>query len=271
MNKSRIRDRASQATQGLEQTWELLRTLIPQLPPAVVVVLNTSSRRRQLGDFTPSVWRYRHEQNVHEIGISPDLFHTPEEVLCTFLHEASHAVLFASDRHSPQHIAGCSPDGYYHRKEFRDTCRELGLECLFKNRRYGWCLTQWPADGVPERYHDILHLLKGTLPWGTGKQKIQRLQGDKPPASGHTKLLCQCAQPRAIYVSMSVKTAGGIVCRFCNGIFRTEDARHGGEAGTPVRGGPGEPLLGLAAVAHARTVVSVCLSARLSAACHRSG
>ena len=145
VNKSRIRYRASQATQGLEQTWELLRTLIPKLPPAVVVVLNTSSRRRKLGDFTPSVWRYRHEKNVHEIGISPDLFHTPEEVLCTLLHEAAHAVLFARDRHSPQHIAGCGPDGYYHRKEFRDTCRDLGLECLFKNRRYGWCLTQWPT------------------------------------------------------------------------------------------------------------------------------
>lgn len=222
MTKSRIRDRASRATQGLEQTWELLRKLIPQLPPAVVVVLNTKSRRRTLGEFTPSVWRYRPEKNVHEIGISPTLFHTPAAVLCTLLHEAAHAVLYARERQSPQHLAGCSADGYYHRTEFRDTCRELGLECLFNNRRYGWSLTQWPADGVPDRYSHLLHLLKGSLPWGTGKQKIQRLQGVKPPASGHTKLLCQCAQPRAIYVSKSVKSAGGIVCSFCNRAFRAE-------------------------------------------------
>src|SRR5439155_16978937 len=159
------RDRASRATRGLEQAWEMLRKLIPHVPPAVVVVLNTQSRRRAFGDFTPSVWRYRPEKNVHEIGISPDLFHAAEDVLGTLLHEASHAVLFARAPQSARHSAGCGPDGYYHRKEFRDTCRELGLECLFKNRRYGWCLTQWPASGVPERYHPVLHLLKDTLPW----------------------------------------------------------------------------------------------------------
>ena len=125
-----------------------------------------------------------------------------------------------------RHFAGCSvgKDQYYHRKEFRNTCRELGLECLFHNRRYGWCLTQWPVAGVPERYHAILHLLTA-LPWGTQAPQLprQRLQGAKTPPAGLTKLLCQCAKPRAIYASKTVQSAGGIECLFCRREFRAED------------------------------------------------
>jgi hypothetical protein len=227
MQKSRIKDRASRATQCLEEAWELLRKRIPKLPPVVVVVLNTNSRRRLHGAFVPSTWRYRQAKKVHEIGISPALFPTPADLLGTLLHEAAHAVLFETDAQNPRHIAGCSvgKDRYYHRTEFRETCRALGLECLFRNRRYGWALTQWPAAGVPERYQPILYLLTRALPWGTQAHRLQRqrLPGAKTPAAGHTKLLCQCAKPRGIYVSQAVKAAGGIVCLFCHTEFRAED------------------------------------------------
>ena len=215
MNKSRVKDRGSKASQCLERTWMDLRELLPGLPPAIIVLLGADSRRKKLGHFAWSTWKYRDDRKVHEIGISPDLFERPEEALCTILHEAAHALLYEKDK-----TGGCGPDFYYHKKVFRDTCRRLGLECKFRNSRYGWTNTYWPEKGVPDRYSKILEFLKESLPWGTGVPYIPPIQieGQSSPLSGHTRLVCKCKN-RCVYVNKTMLDQGGIICKFCGSEF----------------------------------------------------
>jgi hypothetical protein len=66
--------------------------------------------------------------------------------------------------------AGCGGDGYYHREEFQQACRKLGLECEFNNRRYGWSRTRWPDAGVPAKYDTVLKLLREDIPLGLSHQ-----------------------------------------------------------------------------------------------------
>lgn len=215
--KSRVEDRSSKATVCLEAVWQRLGEQIHGLPGAVVLILHAHASRR--GHFSPSTWKYVADRNVHEVAVNPNLFETPAELLATLVHEAAHAVLFEGNPARINHCGGCSRDGYYHRREFRDQCRLLGLECGFVNNRYGWCRTWWPEGGVPDRYSAILNLLTNSLPWGTGAQPIFRVRTRETPKSGHVKLVCKCSPPRRIYSTKSVLVKGGIRCECCNTNF----------------------------------------------------
>lgn len=157
-----IQDRASRATHCLERAWQMLRKLYPELPQAVIVIISADRRRGRLGHFSGAQWRYRAPQRIHEVGVSPDLFRQYEDLLEVLLHEAAHAILYKQDA-----SAGCGSGGYYHRHEFRDKCIALGLECKFRNTRYGWTDTQWPPRRkVPTRYQGVLSYLRRHLPLG---------------------------------------------------------------------------------------------------------
>ena len=157
-NKSRISDRASIATKALETAWAMLIELHHNIPHAVVTLLTSGDRRRERGHISYSVWQYRDDKRRHEVGISSDLFQDPENLLCTMLHEATHAILHKAN-------GGFTPGApgkrlYYHRKSFRDTCKKLGLECAFRDTRHGWTLTSWPDGKIPDMYAAVLKHLK---------------------------------------------------------------------------------------------------------------
>lgn len=218
-NKSRISDRASIATKVLETAWGMLIELHHKIPHAVVTLLTAGDRRRKSGHLTPSTWKYRDDKQRHEVGITPHFFQDPGNLLSTMLHEAAHAILHKEN-------GGCTPDRYnhYHRKCFRDTCRELGLECEFMDTRHGWTLTSWPDGKTPDSYVPVLKYLKKELPKGTGRQipgKIpgRKVSGRQLPKSGHIRLSCQCDKPRNIYVNKSVLKNGGIRCDLCGSNF----------------------------------------------------
>jgi hypothetical protein len=124
-------------------------------------VLTASTRQTIQGHFAPCAWRAGTDKQGHELAIAPHLFDTPKELLGTLLHEAAHGLLFEWGLNG-----GCGPDGYYHREEFRNVGRKLGLTCEFSNRRYGWNMTCWPNNTVPGRYRAIAALLRRDLPWG---------------------------------------------------------------------------------------------------------
>ena len=217
MSDDRIENRGSKAARRLETAWDMLRVRTPGLPPAVMVVI-ASPRGRKLGHFAPHTWRADPGANAHEIAISPALFDSAEALLATLAHEAAHAVLFG--KFSARHVGGVSRDGYYHRKEFRDTCREVfSLDCQFVNTRRGWSQTAWPASGVPERYRSIVKYLKRAMPFGTGGFARVLRPGRPTPRSGHTRLAFRCDRPRSIYVRNSAMREGGIVCRLCASEF----------------------------------------------------
>lgn len=139
----------------------MILELEPCLPQVVVVIFAAGTRPSLRGHFANCVWRTASDGQGHEVAIDPNLFEQPEELLATMLHEAAHALL-----HDWGLNGGCGEDGYYHRVEFRNVCRRLGLECDFSNRRYGWNRTRWPVAGVPERYGRIVVMLRQELPWG---------------------------------------------------------------------------------------------------------
>lgn len=166
MIRTDLKTRSSTATKCLERVWTMLRTVQPCLPEVVIVIHSPRGKRRKLGHFLGCVWQAAEPGGGHEVGVSPELFESPGELLGTLLHEAAHALLYEWGLN-----AGCGPDGYYHREEFRNVCRKLGLECEFTNKRYGWSSTRWPAAGVPKQYQPLVELLRRDLPWGLRKEK----------------------------------------------------------------------------------------------------
>ncbi len=209
-----IAERATQVTQALRSAWEGLRQIDQRIPAAVLLTLSAGDRRSKLGHIAFSSWQYRESEGAHEVAISPDLYETPEAVLECMLHEAAHAILY------PVHSGGCGPDRRYHRREFRDLCRELGLECNWRHGRYGWCDTQWPTTGVAECYMPVLKGLEENLPLGTGSYAAPRHQPRKLPPKGHVRLCCACSKPRSVYVGRAKAAEGGIICARCQCAFR---------------------------------------------------
>jgi hypothetical protein len=212
--KSSIENRASRAVGCLEHVWAWLRASDPRIPAAVLLVIDAAGRKRRLGHFAHSTWRYRDDQGAHEVGISPRLFESAEDVLAALLHEAAHAI-----NHGLR-IDDCGPDGYYHRKEYCETARSLGLECGFRNRRYGWTSTRFPPGGLPERYRPIVAYLRRSLPWGSQAQS-QIAWVDRPrPTPGHLRLTCGCpGAGRTIFARPRIAEDGGVRCDLCSELF----------------------------------------------------
>jgi SprT-like family len=204
-------DRGSTAIKCIEEAWTQLRELHSHLPRAVIVLLDAATRNRRRGHFAQSAWQSHGQSKSHEIGISPALFGSPKQLLATLLHEAAHAINYEKK------LSDCS-GRYYHRKEFRDMSTRLGLDCRFRNTRYGWSITGWPQNReIPPRYLPILKHLQNSLPRGSGVQPSLMTRGKRLPKTGHVRLECRC--PRSLYTNHTVADKGGISCSICNSDF----------------------------------------------------
>jgi hypothetical protein len=196
----------------------MLRDLHPKIPPAVILVYSWHTRRPHQkggilrGHFARQTWRARGPKKRHEIGISPYLFSEPKDVLNVLLHEAAHATLFEEDPKGEFHVAGCSPgDPFYHRTEFRDLCLKWGLHCSFRNKRYGFCDTEWPDSEVSRMYKPAMEILKRDLPLGV------QIDHHEPSRRQLFRLVCRCE--RSICARLPVVEEGGIRCALCGGEF----------------------------------------------------
>lgn len=215
MGKFTTDRRGSEAAQCLENAWAELRRLIDGLPKAVLIPLDVEGRRTRRGHFGAGGWRKR-TGKIHEIAVSPLLFDKPEDVLCTLLHEAVHAVLHEEDPDNPVHAAGCSrTDPYYHRKEFQRKAEEIGLACDFMNRRYGWSATGWPPSGVPDRYRPVVSLIRKEMPAGAVGQPVRRTRRTVTRVT----LLCRCATARSLTMELDLWRQGPVVCSLCKTAF----------------------------------------------------
>jgi hypothetical protein len=183
-----------------------------------MVPLDVVGRRHRRGHFAPATWNVRGDRRAPEVAINPALFTDPESLLTTMLHEAAHALLFASDI-GGRHVGGVSATNpYYHRRTFRDACIKLGLECRYHNRRYGWTITDWPATGMPEQYRGVVRVL-ARLPFGGGTPLRRRPEGRPPPPFSLVRLRCACTPARTILVARS-KDTDGISCTRCQSEFQ---------------------------------------------------
>lgn len=214
-NKSRISDRASIATKALEDAWTMLIKINHNIPHVIVTILTAGDRKRKHGHLSPTVWQYRDNKRRHEVGLSSNLFEDKGNLLCTMLHEATHAIL-----HKENWGCSRSANPKYHIVSFRDTCEKLGLKCVFRDTRDGWALTSWPDDKIPDIYEPVLKHLKKEIPKGTGWGRIVKGPGQDLPKPGHIRLSCKCdGKRRSIYVNKSVLEEGGIICDLCGAKF----------------------------------------------------
>ena len=209
--------RGAQVVQCLEETWSLLRAAVTSysIPDAVIVVLAAGQRKRKLGHFAHSCWRYDRRLHTHEVAVSPSIFELPAQVLLTLLHEAVHAALFEIDG-----TGGTHPQGYYHNKHFRDTSLAFGMHCVFNGTRHGWNLTTWKDGRVPAVYRNVLRYLQTNMPLGTAPVEVLPREGTRTPDPGRLPMLCRCRPPRRIYASTRERVEGGIRCERCGENFK---------------------------------------------------
>ncbi len=218
VNKTKISTRASTATKTLEEAWQMIMEINRKkykIPLAVIIILSAGDRGKKRGHHARNAWEYKGQQRKAEVGINSSLFKSPENLLCTMIHEATHAIL--TDKHN----AGMGSTRSYHTKVFRDTCFKLGLHCEFYNTRHGWNLTRWPKDQVPQQYIPVVKYLRKNLPKGTSQG------GDKPKVSklGYIRLECKCKIQggNSILVTKTmlrrISEKGGIRCELCDSLF----------------------------------------------------
>jgi hypothetical protein len=112
--------------------------------------------------------------------------------------------------------------GYYHRAEFRHAATQLGLQVHFLNRRYGFCVTTWPASGVPEKYRGVLETLSQFAV--VASNQLPR-HAAPPPAKKQVPwvvLRCACAPVRITRAQPEELHRGEIVCAACGERFPPE-------------------------------------------------
>ena len=203
----------------LESAWSELRAIIPNLPTVVMLVLSARTYSRR-GHFARDIWRKRHnEQLLHEVAVHPGMFESPDDLLITILHEAAHAILWEGRGPRDKHCCGISLKGYYHRKEFRVTATDLGLEVHFLNRPYGHCVTIWPAPGVPERYRTLLATLRQFSVVASKRLPPRVIPPVTKKQIPWISLRCACNPPRTLRCHPREAHSGDIICGVCGGRF----------------------------------------------------
>jgi hypothetical protein len=208
---------SSRLAKVLGAAWGQLRELIPGLPAVVLLILSAREYRRR-GHFAREAWQKRlGEDLLHEVAVHPGMFECPEDLLVTILHEAAHALLWEKRKHGEKHCCGVSLTGYYHRKEFRDAAVALGLDVHFLNRRYGFCVTTWPAAGIPARYRSVLATL-GQFAVVASRRLPPRVV---PPVAKKqvpwVEVHCACA--RLLRCAPCELRRGAVVCGVCGREF----------------------------------------------------
>lgn len=201
-------DRSSDCNRVLEEVWQELMKILPDLPPAIIVMARMYKGRSIVrGYFGPLNWRFTKE-NGHEIGVSITELGNDKELLAVLLHEAAHAINYAR---GIKDIGG-GKEGYYHLKQFRETALELGLGCEFRNTRYGWTNTFY-IESLQDRYSKILDILKqlsvnGVNPYSPPRPKAL-------PKSGQAVYICKCSPPRRISMTENTDSQGAVICWVC--------------------------------------------------------
>ncbi len=214
MGKQSGRHASSKLHRQLETAWSKLQAVDSRIPDVVITTLTAGELRRKLGHATAKHWRGNKDVR-HEIAVHPGHLRNPEELLETMVHEAAHAIL-------QEESGGCRPGSQYHRTRFRDVAHELGLECVFRDTRYGWSITRWPTDGVPKRYRKVLTYLSRIKPIHTSRLPKQRRrpEGRATPKSGLKPLVCGCSPPLRIHAGNRVIDGAGVRCVECGDLFK---------------------------------------------------
>lgn len=201
---------------ALESAWAAIRARQPEVPDAVLVVGSGSPAKpngaMKWGHFAALRWQHG-DTKLPEVLVSGEgLKRTPQEVLVTLLHEATHGLADA------RNIQDTSRQGRWHNAKFAKLAAELGLKAT-KDDKLGYSPCTL-TDQATADYADVITRLASALSiyrhpevFGEGKQRTNNNNG----------ITAECECPRKIRVSLTSFDDGPIVCAACQAAFLPED------------------------------------------------
>ncbi|MFM9735193.1 hypothetical protein [Streptomyces niveiscabiei] len=249
---------------ALEKCWTQIQKHHPDLPP-VLFITGTGVPRRQIERPSKStgaprrreyVTRGHHwadrwavaeqEHRLAELFVAGETIRDGgDETLKTLLHEAAHALGFV------RKIQDTSKgDRRWHRREFAQLAREVGLEPPRKSEKPLGFSNCTLTDVTRKKYAAVIRQLDGAALPGLGADDQEGTEEEDPttpetPGSTNgkrVKVTCGCLpDPRAFPVTPKVLAQGPIICGLCGEPFTLPGEEHQDEAAGAEPGTEAEP------------------------------
>lgn len=144
------------------------------------VYVNVQTMRGAYGFYSPQRWMDK-EDHVDELGLNPEHFSSPEQVIMTMLHELVHVYCKQNG------IKDTSRHGYYHNKRFKDICESWGITCNAEQQ--GWATR-------PENNKELIEATNSRLPYKITGDMIRKADREplKKPKVQAKKILYTCME-----------------------------------------------------------------------------
>lgn len=209
----------SPLAKALEDAWESVRKVHPDLPPVVAFAIGSGTGRKAgesvRGHFAASRWgSHGGGYELHEILIAGErLADGADGVMSTLLHESCHALAHVREIHDT------SRGGRYHNKRFAALAREVGLD-VAEVGKIGWSDTTMTERTRTVIYAATLRRLAKAITSHRRGESMGSATGRTSNNNG-VVLVCPggCSDPaRKIRVSLTVAEVGPIWCGECSSV-----------------------------------------------------
>ena len=204
----------SRVLRVLEDTWQAIRVLHPQIPAVVIIIASgTDGKQARWGHHAPKRWHIGLDERT-EIMISGEgLRRDTLSVLGTLLHEAAHALAAARG------ICDTSRQGRYHNKKFKTHAGELGIT-VEHDTRLGWSITTVPDTTAAAYERQLAALAIAMTLWRIDEHNGPT--GTTRRSTNLTAAACPCG--RSIRAATSTLTEAPVICGACDGTFTPKDS-----------------------------------------------
>ena len=204
----------SRVLRVLEDTWQAIRVLHPQIPAVVIIIASGSDgKQNRWGHHAPKRWHVGLDERT-EIMISGEgLRRDTLSVLGTLLHEAAHALAAARG------ICDTSRQGRYHNKKFKTHAGELGIT-VEHDTRLGWSITTVPDTTAAAYERQLAALAIAMTLWRIDEHNGPT--GTTRRSTNLTAAACPCG--RSIRAATSTLTEAPVICGACDGTFTPKDS-----------------------------------------------
>ena len=204
----------SRVLRVLEDTWQAIRVLHPQIPAVVIIIASgTDGKQARWGHHAPKRWHVGLDERT-EIMISGEgLRRDTLSVLGTLLHEAAHALAAARG------ICDTSRQGRYHNKKFKTHAGELGIT-VEHDTRLGWSITTVPDTTAAAYERQLAALAIAMTLWRIDEHNGPT--GTTRRSTNLTAAACPCG--RSIRAAASTLAEAPVICGACDGTFTPKDS-----------------------------------------------
>lgn len=196
---------------ALETAWAAIRARHPEVPDAVLIVGSGSPAKpnaaMKWGHFAKLRWQHGDTQLPEVLVSGEGLKRTPQEVLVTLLHEATHGLA------DTRGIQDTSRQGRWHNRKFATLAAELGLSAS-KDDKLGYS----PCTLTEKSAVDYADTITGLAKALNAYRHPESFEG-KQRTNNNNGVSCECECPRKIRLSVTAFDEGPIVCACCGTAF----------------------------------------------------